>query len=532
MDSGGIIAQPWRTSSLNGLRLDAIRAEWMPYRLFPYERELGIRELASLGMDVLDDDGFGLTLAGDPARALRRSTYFASMASNGDMGVTEQAAVESVHLNLRDGSGVRQATRYGLHGIHEYKGKFNPQVVRSLCNVVDPTAEVLVDPFCGSGTSLVEALRLGMSAVGIDQSPMACFIAEAKLRAMSCLSKADLADELLDLAGRCAVELDRGQMSGDMADLRPLLGADAVSYLERWFTPEALSALANALALLDGVRGSDAGYLALVALSSILRQISLQLPEDLRVRRRPEPFTAPALAPRFLDAIDGMRRGLIEMEDWPQCDGGWNVRHSSAEAVPGYQSLPRGRRLIVTSPPYATALPYIDTDRLSVVALGLADSGSLLELERGLIGSREWTRAEQVRWDAFRSSNELALPTEVVAICERIDRLNDDGRAGFRRKAVPSLLYRYFARMGAAIDRWAQILTAGEAAVLIVGHNHTTAGGEKVSIPTPRLLARIAETRGFGVDEILKLETWPRYGLHAANGVPGEDAVVLRRARG
>lgn len=504
----------------------------MPYRLFPYERQLGIRELASLGMDVLDDDGLGLTLAGDPERALRRSTYFASMSSNGAMAMTDQAAVESVHLDLRDGNGVRQATRYGLHGIHEYKGKFNPQVVRSLCNIVDPTADVLIDPFCGSGTSLVEALRLGMSAVGIDQSPMACFIAEAKLRAMSCLSKVDLADELLDLAERCAVELDRGQMLGDTADLQSFLGPGAVAYLDRWFTPEVLSALANALTLLDGVRDSDAGHLALVALSSILRPVSLQLPEDLRVRRRPEPFTAPALAPLFVDAIDGVRRGLVEMEDWPQHDDGWTVRHSSAEAFPGYQTLPQGRRLVITSPPYATALPYIDTDRLSVVTLGLADSGSLLELERGLIGSREWTRAEQVRWDVFRRTNQLALPPDVVAICERIAQLNDDGRAGFRRKAVPSLLYRYFARMGGAIERWAQILSPGEAAVLIVGHNHTTAGGEKVSVPTPQLLARIAETRGFWVDEIIKLETWPRYGLHAANGVPGEDAVIIRRARG
>jgi len=83
--------------------------------------------------------------------------------------------------------------------------------------------------------------------------------------------------------------------------------------------------------------------------------------------------------------------------------------------------------------------------------------------------------------------------------------------------------------MARSIDSWRSQLETGERAVLIVGRNHTTAGGERVDVPTPDLLGEIAESRGFTVCEIVKLETWPRYGLHAANGVPGEDALVLRR---
>ena len=95
--------------------------------------------------------------------------------------------------------------------------------------------------------------------------------------------------------------------------------------------------------------------------------------------------------------------------------------------------------------------------------------------------------------------------------------------------AVPSLLYRYFARMGRAMTTWANVLSPGESAVLIVGHNRTTAGGERVDIATPELLAEVATTCGFVVSEVIKLETWPRYGLHSANGVAGEDALVLSR---
>lgn len=506
-------------------------AKWMPYRLFPYERRLGLRELESLGVSVVADESHLVTFAGDPTRACRRATYFEAItASAGEWDLTDQAVVEFAHLDLRETNRCRQPTRYGPHGIHEYKGKFNPQVVRALCNIVDADADVLIDPFCGSGTSLVEGLRLGMRVVGVDDSPIACFIADAKLRGMTNPSKGELAEELFQVAEGCADAIQRGQTGGEDADLQPILGARAVAYLHRWFTPEAYAGLATGLSTLNPARESTAGRLALVALSSILRDISLQLPEDLRVRRRPEPFTAPEMAPLFTNAVHSILRGIIEMENWPSQPPDWSVRLQSAEASEAYADATRGRRLVITSPPYATALPYIDTDRLSVVALGLADSSALLGLERSLIGSREWTRPEQSKWDARRDENRCALPQAVIQVTDEISRLNETSSAGFRRQAVPSLLYRYFARMGNAIERWSAVLAPGETAVLIVGHNHTTAGGEKIAIRTPELLGQVAETRGFDVEEIINLETWPRYGLHAANGVPGEDAVVLTRS--
>lgn len=506
-------------------------ASWMRYRLFPYERRLGLRELENLGLQVLADDGHLVTVAGDAERAIQRATYFEGFIEEPLEAIesTEQATVESHHLALRESNGIRQATRYGPHGIHEYKGKFNPQVVRALCNVVDLDADVLIDPFCGSGTALVEGLRLGMDVVGIDHSPIACFIAEAKLSAMKHESKVRLVEQLLDLAAQCAAAMELGQTGREIVDLRPTLGESAVTYLERWFTPPAYAAIASAIAALDESRRSTAGRLALVALSSILREVSLQLPEDLRVRRRPEPYTAPMLAPLFLQAIRATRRGLLEMDEWCASSGEWAVRHGSAEMAGSYADVGARRRLLFTSPPYATALPYIDTDRLSVVALGLADSSELLALERSLIGSREWTRPEQLEWDRHRLANRNDLPPAVTSVISGIATRNEGPDSGFRRKAVPSLLYRYFARMGNSFDQWHAALAAGEAAVLIVGHNHTTAGGERIAIPTPELLGQVAETRGFDVDEIIKLETWPRYGLHSANGVPGEDALVLRR---
>ena len=80
----------------------------------------------------------------------------------------------------------RQATRYSVHGLHEYKGKFNPQVAKALLNIfgVRSGGRVL-DPFCGSGTTLVECTHADVLGLGIDINPFAVFLANAKLRALT-----------------------------------------------------------------------------------------------------------------------------------------------------------------------------------------------------------------------------------------------------------------------------------------------------------------------------------------------------------
>ncbi len=508
-----------------------VKARWARYRLMPYERRLGMREVSALCGVAAESDDDAVTSVGDGTYLASRLTYFEEVSVRGARIPTAQAQAEARHLAGRDGQSSRQATRYGLHGIHEYKGKFNPQIVRALCNIVDPEASTLADPFQGSGTALVEGLRLDMDVFGADRSPIAHFLASAKLEAMAAARPSALRRAFDALAAEVADRMDAAQEAVIAADLRTLRSERSVDYLRRWFTEPAYAAVSTALSVLEPHRETTEGKLALVALSSILRQVSLQLPEDLRVRRRPEPYTAPPLAAEFIRAASIISEGLRETAAWPRPEASWALTLGSAEDATTYRWLAgRSRRLIVTSPPYATALPYIDTDRLSLVALGLADATEVMPLEQALVGSREWPKSEQRTWDERRVRNSDALPDALTGLLSYIAAANTETGAGFRRHAVPSLLYRYFARMGRCIDAWAEALDSGEKAVLIVGHNHTTAGGERIDIPTPALLAGIASARGFRVDEIIPLETWPRYGMHAHNGVNGEDAVVLCRS--
>ena len=66
------------------------------------------------------------------------------------------------------------------HGIHLYPAKLNPHVARRLINQYGKNATNMLDPFCGSGTTLVEGRLAGINVVGNDINPTALEITRAK----------------------------------------------------------------------------------------------------------------------------------------------------------------------------------------------------------------------------------------------------------------------------------------------------------------------------------------------------------------
>jgi len=160
-----------------------MRLAWHAYKYFPYERELAAREVAALLDPMLTREvKAGLEVEGaceDFAAA--RLTYFSAAINGHGPQQTVQARLEQAAGNGKQ----RQATRYSVHGLHEYKGKFNPQVARALLNIFAvQEGQRVLDPFCGSGTTLVECAHLGAIGIGTDINPLAIFMANAKLLAL------------------------------------------------------------------------------------------------------------------------------------------------------------------------------------------------------------------------------------------------------------------------------------------------------------------------------------------------------------
>jgi DNA modification methylase len=79
-----------------------------------------------------------------------------------------------------------------LHSIHKYKAKFFPRMIRSVLTDQIPHMPrsdsgklVLLDPFVGSGTSLIESALLGIDSIGVDIDKLSCLISEAKIAALN-----------------------------------------------------------------------------------------------------------------------------------------------------------------------------------------------------------------------------------------------------------------------------------------------------------------------------------------------------------
>lgn len=488
-----------------------------PYKYFPYELELAKREVTTLlPKAVLSETTKGLSLSGEfDLNTVRRLVYFAGISDGVEYTSTTQSLLESVNGKRSN----RQSTRYSAHGLHEYKGKFNPQIVRAILNILDiPVGSRVLDPFCGSGTSLLECVHLGMNAIGTDINPLAVFIANAKLAAIT-IPAAALRANLVDIV-ECERKLKLPKKGGD---------TEREEYMLSWFTAEVyeqIERLRMAIQESDPLMASP----MLAIASNLLRDYSLQDPNDLRIRRRKSPLPERPFIAAYEEAA---AQFINKLEDTQQI---FNVSKLTGRAI-----LTDSRKVTVndlggqekfdcalTSPPYATALPYIDTQRLSLVWLGLIPPSEILPLESRLVGSRE-VRGQQSKRILLEQlqDNAAALPQAQADYCRMLQgAIGEDD--GFRRQAVPLLLYRYFDGMAQVFSSLRPLMQEGAPFALIVGGNHTVLGGKRFDINTPEHLAQIATSCGWEYDEILPLQTYQRYGYHMNNAVAAEAMVIVR----
>lgn len=522
-----------------------VELDWQGYRYFPYERRLAEREICALLKATPAElpGGFRLRATRPSIEAVDRLTYFHEVRLNdGVRHIPVQARLEASAAATRTRDTLftpkltRQSTRYSVHGIHEYRGKFNPQIVRAVANLLNiGRGGWVFDPFCGSGTSLVESAHLGLNCVGEDVNPLAVLIARTKLRLLTVDRSAleDEANSLLKEVERRGAGLayDRKFTEAEMRRLRR--GGTNLpnrEYLALWFADSVLAQLEMMLGAIERVRQPAVRNFARVVLSDCLRSVSWQDPGDLRIRRRKNPQPNYPAVSAFLMAF---RRRLATVvrarEILPRMMG-------THRAVVGDSRRGLPRRLVprggfdgaITSPPYATALPYIDTQRLSLVFLGLLTASEIRGLERGVIGSREITRRERENIELLVDGAEGTLPDTVLTLCRRALRLTEASSDGFRRRNVGALLFRYFEAMRAVLASSLAVMRKGACLAIVVGPNRSILGGNEVVVNTPELLALLGEHVGWQRHEIIQLDAYQRFDMHQKNSIRSEALVVLR----
>ena len=511
----------------------------------PFERELALQELRALCPGTLSPiDGTAQTASifsvapNGTADALREGlTYWRSVGHDDDL--TLQVRGEATSLNgARNGSSVfpsngdacaltvprRRCLRYASHGMHEYRGKFFPQLARALINIANvPPNGVVVDPMCGSGTTLVEARLAGRSAYGLDMNPLSVFVARVKCQALS-IPAVTLTNAYGQLESSLAGSSPAGYRHTD-------LPAKDQDYLRRWYALSALRELDQVHAAIQTLRSKPLRHFYLVCLSNVLRSVSWQKNDDLRVRKEVLDVDPGEVIHRFLaqarrstDMVSAfiVERGRLKA-------GGYRVSEADArEAVTALRPVAGKVDAVITSPPYATALPYIDTDRLSLIYLGLLSRTNHAARDRMMIGNREVsTRMRDDYWNAYTKQKQL-LPPDTRRVIDRVHRLNSQRPAGFRRRNVAALLSKYFFDMRKVLLGIRGLLRPRGDAFLVVGNNRTTAGGELIHIRTAEHLSAIAQDLRFDVVESLSMDMLPSRDIFRKNAVPSEVIIRLK----
>lgn len=498
-----------------------------PYKLWPYEATIRTKEIKQLlGVGISEGLDNILTARISPLKIdlLRRLTFSHSFAAP---NVHQESTWQAV---LENGDALKAATRkdpkYVTHGIHAYKGKFYPQLARSLFNLagLSPGKRIL-DPFCGSGTVPLEAYLNGMQGIGFDMNPLAVKIAKAKSDIL--LVDPHLRDRLLARFQECIGSLSPSNDESVFPQM-------AVSEIESWFAKKVrrkLAAILHSIRAIPEIRVKE--YLE-VLLSNILRNVSQQDPEDLRIRRRTPQLDDAPVFELYSEHLSEQRKRLNEFatrSNRAPCRFGKvhiyesDSRQSSSLDCAGIEA--GSVDAVVTSPPYATALPYIDTDRLSILLLDTRPPNARSQIEESLTGSREIRAAIRRDLEVSIENEDFSdIPSQSAQrIISKVYRLNKKADVGFRRKNMGSLLFRYFADMTKVFQTVDKALIAKGAAFFVIGDTMTVAGGTTVPIKSADVLTETALALGWKVRERIPITVTTDRRPHTVNSITDNDII-------
>jgi hypothetical protein len=248
-----------------------------------------------------------------------------------------------------------------VHRLHPYHGKFIPQLVEVLLDRYLAPGEHVLDPFAGSGTTLVQALESGLDATGVDIAAFNCLLMRVKTAPYDL---AGLGEELQDVARRIDSLPRRGRRSG--------------GYLREWYAPQAASELLGFRELIAKYRHRDVLRVVLSRAARSARQTAhfdLEAPKEPqrgeywchkhRRECRPVESAAGFLRRYTLDTLARIEEFARVRE--PEREA--TVLHGDAREV----ELARPYDGILTSPPYPGLIDYHEQHRYAYELLELDD---------------------------------------------------------------------------------------------------------------------------------------------------------------
>lgn len=414
-------------------------------------------------------------------------------------------------------------TNYSTHGLHPYGAKFPPQLPKWMIKHLSKPGELIVDPFSGGGTTLVEGRLLNRNVAGGDVDPLAERVSLAKSIPLDIAELEKVSQALEQRLQASKVFLDNTYTDWEHAEAPPPelrvngynIQVPDFPRRDYWFHPRVSVELALISHLVSQINNPDLRrFLEVVLSSCIIAKTSpvANIVDLVHTRPHYQPKdSVPSAIDIFLNRMSSAQRRMEEFVKHIDLNAEtWWVGNDIRS---GLKLEDESAHLIMTSPPYINALDYPRAHRFALYWLGLSHE-QYHEITYDHIGLQ---RVPVQRWQEMEN--------EFIGVQELDDYIlwiaKDDIKTA-------SLLKRYLLDLRCSFVELRRILIRERYAIVVIGASTMN----RYRIDTPDLARRLAVDVGLKhVHTIFrKLDSGKRYLPFRSSGIMGgirEEAVIV-----
>jgi len=298
---------------------------------------------------------------------------------NTQLGLFEEAIEKN---SIDDWTFKSAPTRELTHCYHDYPARMIPQVAEKLLDLFGKSARLLFDPYCGSGTSLVESSIRGINAIGTDINPLARLIAKAKTAVLD-----------VNSLNKYIATFNKMAISEKTPKLRESREIYGIKRLDFWFKPAVVEQLLKIREFIGDIKNEEIRLFFQVAFSETVRESSNTRNEEFKLYRYNSeklmffnPDVYGIMATKLQRNLIGYKKYSAIINNLA-CHPTTNIfSFNTVDQVPEQCIAARTVDIVVTSPPYgdsSTTVAYGQFSRLSAAWLELEEPD---KIDRKLMG--------------------------------------------------------------------------------------------------------------------------------------------------
>lgn len=349
------------------------------------------------------------------------------------------------------------------HAIHSYPAMMMPRIARNVIQEYATSESIVLDPYIGSGTTLLEGMVENVGKViGFDLNPLAVLISTAKTTKFN-----------LENIKREIDNLDY--------HLSVLSNYEHPSFtiLESWFKQENIDELARLKAVINNIEDSDVRLFFSLVFSETVRHVSFtrngefklyKIPESKRDSHNPD---AIAVFSQKLQSVYATVKDFYENTTFLNSQTDVTIMNA---AITDSDVKPNSIDLVVTSPPYGDSNTTVAYGQFSRLANEWLDFPEPISLDRRLMGGVK--AKEVVKFD-------IAELDDAISMIDEKEKLE-------KNKRVPSVV-SFYKDYEESIKKVAEVVKHGGVVAYLVGNRRV----RDVELQTDIITAKMFEKFGF-----------------------------------